>query len=267
MARRRLEAFAADDYLRALQSVLGEEVPQKHLDMLREHFNAPNHTTTWKQLADKVGYPNFNSVSLQYGKFAERVARALGLREKPLDPGGYGWWLWALVHWADERDAESGHTAFVLRPEVVEALERMGYGQDPELRDEPSTELPERVWRAITERRGQPTFREQLLRAYGGRCAVTGCDAEAALEAAHIRGYAETGEQDVTNGLLLRADIHTLFDLGLVRIDPETLRVALAPELRGTCYGELQGRELRLPERQADGPSRDALRKRWEGGR
>jgi hypothetical protein len=124
----REEFGTADDYFRALQSVLGEHVPPKHLAMLREHFNAPDHTTTWWQLAQKVGYPNFNTVNLQYGTFAERVARQLGLSEKPPDPNGYGWWLWVLVHWADERDA-GGDTAFVLRPEVVEALERLGYGQ------------------------------------------------------------------------------------------------------------------------------------------
>jgi hypothetical protein len=123
------EAFGtADDYFRALQAVLKEHVPPKHLDMLREHFNAPDHTTTWKQLAQKVGYPDFNTVSLQYGTFAGRVAGQLGLSEKPLDPNGNGWWLWVLVHWADERDA-SGDTAFVLRPEVVKALERIEHSR------------------------------------------------------------------------------------------------------------------------------------------
>jgi hypothetical protein len=56
---------------------------------------------------------------------AERIARQLGLRDKPLDPNGNGWWIWALVRWAEERDPESGHTAFVLRRPVVEALQRL----------------------------------------------------------------------------------------------------------------------------------------------
>jgi hypothetical protein len=123
-----VEFGTVDDYFRALQAVLGEHVSPKHLAMLREHFNAPDHTTTWWQLAEKVGYPNFNTVNLQYGKFAGRVASQLGLSEKPLDPNGNGWWLWVLVHWAGERGA-GGDTAFVLRPEVVEALERLGYAQ------------------------------------------------------------------------------------------------------------------------------------------
>src|SRR5260370_19695637 len=93
----------SDDYFQALRRVLGEAVPQKHLDMLREHLNALDHTTTWKQLAEKVGYPNFNTVNLQYGSFARRVARQLGLSEKPeTHPGGERGWVWVLVHWADE---------------------------------------------------------------------------------------------------------------------------------------------------------------------
>jgi hypothetical protein len=120
----REEFGTADDYFRAFQSVLREGVPQKHLAMLREHFKAPDHTTTWWQLAEKVGYPDFNTVNLQYGTFAARVARQLGRSEKLLDPGGHRSWVWVLVHWAEERDA-TGDTAFVLRPEVVEALKRL----------------------------------------------------------------------------------------------------------------------------------------------
>jgi hypothetical protein len=143
------------------------------------------------------------------------------------------------------------------RPEVYAVA--MGESNEPQHR------LPEKVLRAIRERRGQADFRGKLLSAYGRRCAITACDAEAALEAAHIRGYAETGSQDVTDGLLLRADIHTLFDFDLVRIDPKTLRVAVAPELRGTCYRELQGRKLRVPDLPEERPSLEALRGRWEG--
>jgi hypothetical protein len=68
----------------------------------------------------------------------------------------------------------------------------------------PTPAPPPRVMRAIRIRQGQEGFRTWLLVAYGSRCAITGCDAEQALEAAHILGYAETGDQDVTNGLLLR---------------------------------------------------------------
>lgn len=75
----------------------------------------------------------------------------------------------------------------------------------------------ERVLGQIVRRRGQQEFREKLLVAYEGRCAITGCDAIEALEAAHIVPYLGTETNHVQNGLLLRADIHTLFDLGCLR--------------------------------------------------
>lgn len=111
------------DYLRVFEALQTEGIPEKHLALLRAHLAAPGQTTTWAKLAAAVGYPNGSSVNLQYGKFAERVARQLGLSDKPLDPNGTAWWLWVLVRWADERDHESGHTAFVLRSPVIEAIQ------------------------------------------------------------------------------------------------------------------------------------------------
>jgi hypothetical protein len=96
------EQFGATaDYLRAFEAVQGEGIADNHSALLRAHLAAPGYATTWGKLAEAVGYPNGNSVNLQYGSFAERVARQLGLSEKPRDPGGGEWWLWTLVRWAD----------------------------------------------------------------------------------------------------------------------------------------------------------------------
>ena len=75
-----------------------------------------------------------------------------------------------------------------------------------------------------------------LLEAHSGRCAVAGFDAAAALEGAHLRPYLGPGSNAVTNGLLLRADIHTLFDLGLLAPDPMTRTIAVSKLLAGTQY-------------------------------
>jgi predicted restriction endonuclease len=83
------------------------------------------------------------------------------------------------------------------------------------------------------------------------------------LEAAHIVRYTEAGSQDVRNGLLLRADIHTLFDLGLLRIDPESRKIVLDESIRATCYAEFEGRQLRGPAAEASRPSHENLLKRW----
>jgi hypothetical protein len=63
-----------------------------------------------------------------------------------------------------------------------------------------------RVYRQIVSRRGQSGFRAALLEADQGQCAITGCDAAAALEGAHLRPYQGPESNTVTNGLLLRAD-------------------------------------------------------------
>jgi hypothetical protein len=114
------------DYLRAFAAVQVEGIADHHDRLLRAHLASPGHATTWAQLAEAVGYPNGGSVHLHYGKFAERVARHLGLTDKPHDPNGEAWWLWALVRWAEDRDPESGHTVFVLRRPAVEALQQLG---------------------------------------------------------------------------------------------------------------------------------------------
>jgi hypothetical protein len=114
------------DYFRAFAAVQAEGIADNHLALLRAHLAAPGHAATWANLAAAVGYPNGGSVHLQYGRFAERVARQLGLSAKPHDPNGEAWWLWALVRWAEDRDPESGHTVFVLRRPAVEALQQLG---------------------------------------------------------------------------------------------------------------------------------------------
>lgn len=74
----------------------------------------------------------------------------------------------------------------------------------------------QRELRAVFLRRGQEKFRKDLINAYKSRCAVTGCNIVEILEAAHIIPYRGEHTNRCNNGLLLRADIHTLFDLGLL---------------------------------------------------
>lgn len=117
----------------------------------------------------------------------------------------------------------------------------------------------ERQVAKIVRRRGQAKFRRDLIDAYEGRCAVTGCDALDALDAAHISPYRGKGSNDPRNGMMLRSDIHNLFDLGLLVIDAQTMTVFLSKPLRTSAYGELHGTALRLPLEEALRPSVDAL--------
>jgi hypothetical protein len=87
------------------------------------------------------------------------------------------------------------------------------------------------IQRQIRERRGQQAFRDALRSRYGERCLVSGCRLLDVLEAAHIKPYRGEDDNHVENGLLLRADIHTLFDLNLLGVEPEGLLVKMHPAL------------------------------------
>ncbi|WP_277187908.1 HNH endonuclease [Caballeronia sp. BR00000012568055] len=116
-----------------------------------------------------------------------------------------------------------------------------------------------KTFAAIVVRQGQPAFRKALLDAYERRCALTGCDVEPVLEAAHICRYMGAHTNVVSNGLLLRADLHTLYDRALIAIDPATYEVVVAEELRKSRYAFLQSGVLRLPKKAEHQPSQAAL--------
>lgn len=111
---------------------------------------------------------------------------------------------------------------------------------------------------SIIQRRGQSKFRAKLIEAYRGCCSITGCRATPALEAAHITPYKGDDSNTTANGLLLRADIHTLWDLGMIAVDPDTSSVIVADELQES-YSEIVGVTLAEPADQSDRPSKAAL--------
>jgi hypothetical protein len=110
-----------------------------------------------------------------------------------------------------------------------------------------------KIVKAIQSRRGQQEFRARLLGQFQGQCCITGCSAEEVLEAAHISPYSMNQDMGLSNGLILRADLHTLFDCGLLAIDTERKQVLLAPRLQKSVdYGALKGHQVFLPDEPAD---------------
>jgi putative restriction endonuclease len=87
----------------------------------------------------------------------------------------------------------------------------------------------------------------------------TGCDASSALEAAHICPYRGLETNSVANGLLLRADVHTLFDLGLIAIDSSDMTIILSPSLSSGHYSTLAGKQAAIPIDPACRASREAI--------
>jgi hypothetical protein len=111
--------------------------------------------------------------------------------------------------------------------------------------------------RAIKTRRGQPDFRKRLIAAYR-KCAVTGCAITSVLEAAHIIPHADETDWHVDNGLLLRADIHTLFDLRLLSVNSD-YQIHVSNKLLGSEYESLKGQRINMPRNESDYPSQEKL--------
>ena len=117
----------------------------------------------------------------------------------------------------------------------------------------------------VLPRLGQGSFRMSVTEAYGRRCAVTGERTLPVLEAAHIQSYSAQGPHAVQNGLLLRSDIHTLFDRGYVTVT-EDLHLKVSRRIRqefdnGKEYYALDEKVLKnLPANPGSAPSREFLK-------
>lgn len=186
-------------------------------------------------------------------------------RRNKLEYPAYGFRYQGAFFYESHSSLDSNPTSFILRREHTESintnLKEIERKEDAQGAFNPSDtkDARERTLTSIVRRRGQTRFRKLLLKAYEGRCAVTKCEIEPILEAAHIHPYLGDQTNVVSNGLLLRADIHTLFDLGMLWIEPESLAIRIADRLKYSEYSSLEGRLLILPERVSDHPSQAAL--------
>lgn len=169
----------------------------------------------------------------------------------------------SLIDWSGQRETE-----------VIERILSLAAHRRYEIPEVSSDEEPadnydadanrsrrERVLREIGARRGQAGFRNKLIRRFSGRCCISGCGITEALEAAHIRPYVTPNDNHPANGLLLRADIHTLFDLDLIGIDPKDMKVHVNPRLTDSEYTLLNGLTVSTG---SGTPSQKAIRERWD---
>jgi putative restriction endonuclease len=107
---------------------------------------------------------------------------------------------------------------------------------------------------------GQVAFRQAVAAAYDHTCAITGEKVAVTLEAAHIRDYAELGPHGVANGILMRADLHRLFDNGYFTVTKE-FKILVSSQLQerfpaSAVYLALDGQALRvLPKTEHDRPN------------
>lgn len=168
--------------------------------------------------------------------------------------------LFSGVLMDDRESIETGYNVDAVRKQ----FEQIGAFDPTSVED-----ARKRTLLSIVQRQGRPAFRKRLLAAYHGRCAITGCRIEALLEAAHIIPYKGQNTNHLGNGILLRADLHTLFDLHWIAIDDLTMRVLVSSKLNGSEYERYRGKAIRIPRQSGRRPSSDALkyhRMLYEGG-
>lgn len=136
-----------------------------------------------------------------------------------------------------------------------DALPFLGMGHTPQARyGEPVLVHP---------RLGQGAFRILVTDNYRRRCAITGERTLPALDAAHIRPFSEGGSHEASNGILMRRDIHSLFDLGYVTVSPD-MKFEVSKKIReefdnGRHYYALHGSEIVLPVEPNRHPDQSAL--------
>ncbi|MGH9784952.1 MAG: HNH endonuclease [Terriglobia bacterium] len=121
----------------------------------------------------------------------------------------------------------------------------------------------------VAPRLGQGTFRVAVTEAYDRACAVTQEHSLPVLEAAHIKPFALEGPHSVPNGLLLRSDLHRLFDHGYITVTPD-YKLEVSKQLKehfhnGKSYYPLQGREIVVPKAIGQRPDPELLR--WHNER
>ncbi len=229
-------------------------------------------SVAWEAFGEKNG-------AASYEEMCRRIER---YRRVPLDPRGQYTigciilqepFFFADPHWLPApadflRQTVQGKTYDLREPAGRELWEqvlvRMRTARGSVVSEPSRPEIP-LDWRErpVRQRLGQGAFRVLVTDVYDRRCAVTGEKALPVLQAAHIRPVTKEGPHRVDNGLLLRSDIHALFDQGYVTVTPEH-RVLVSPRLKadfdnGEPYYPLAGQRIWLPGRTDDQPGREFL--------
>lgn len=232
---------------------------------------------TMSTLSDLLGIPHFTTStgSTVRRDFLEAVATALGARPSDLaglDKDGVLALAWELAR-REPAPAEAFSRGGTVKNSTLQAIIDgvAEHGLGPALTQETAPggfhDLEDERRRRVAEqavREGQNGFRDAVLAAYQGRCAVTGTDLPAALEAAHIAPYRGRASHEVSNALCLRADIHGLFDRHMLAVHEDDYTVLLAPAVLASSYADLQGRRLLLPRVLGLHPDREALARHRE---
>ena len=222
----------------------------------------------WEAFGEENGAATLREMRTRIARYTKRSAEdredfQIGCRilTQPFFLREYGWipigelWSRQVVSFKTySTDEPDGMELWDKVQEAISASQSPGFAEPVSRYGEPMLVRP---------RLGQGAFRVLVTDSYHRMCAVTRERTLPALEAAHIRPFAEGGEHEAPNGVLLRRDIHSLFDAGYVTITPD-LRFEVSRRIKeefenGRQYYELHGRSISLPDDQRSRPDRRAL--------
>ncbi|MEQ5842986.1 HNH endonuclease [Paraburkholderia acidicola] len=196
--------------------------------------------------------PRLTDTGNKYDRLV-RIGKGPGVKFAAYNPAVHG--VWELADVGDKKLRPRQ----ISTPQAVELDEaRRSATSDGDF--DLTEDARRRIMRTLVQREGQPQFRRALIDEYAGVCAISGCAVEALLEAAHIIPYLGPHTNDVSNGLLLRADLHKLFDLHMLRIDPQARTVHLCAELKVSEYACFEGLRLRPTKSPNKAPAAASLR-------
>jgi hypothetical protein len=115
-----------EQFKRALLAIRDRDgISQTELAMLRAHCRAPKHTITSTKLSHEAGLTNYAVANLQYGILAHAVADRLGYTPIKRDDGTTCWWFTLSVGADGSADTDESHFEWIMRPELVQALQEM----------------------------------------------------------------------------------------------------------------------------------------------
>lgn len=224
---RRVDGLSAAQYAEAYRQV-EPKLTEAQRTMLQSHAAAADASRSMEQLAIAAGYSGYEAANVQYGKMAGLIAEALGINGLPQK-------TMVLAETAGQ-PAHGEHWRWKLRPAFMQALRDVGLIDSSEawLRDaaqaafeaDPQAQGVDATTRQtlVEARVGQGAYRQELMKLWSGRCAVSGIDIPEVLIASHIKAWSRSSNLerlDPYNGLLLAANIDKLFDKGLISFDHE----------------------------------------------
>lgn len=241
-------------------------------------FQALPLSLAWETFATRNGAPDRSTFYAMLGRRTpEDLARDVGCMML-LD--AHFWPDPRWLDWGEERDyARTGNQRGKTERDparvamLLDEIRRDGVAPPDELRDDfdpLSVDEREVTLARHVQREGQGAFRLRLLQAYDYACAITGEHTEPVLDAAHIQRYLGPRSNHPANGIILTKEFHTLFDRGLITIEPplagrEEYRIRVSKLIRerwnnGRRYNDFDGKALRVvPEDKRLLPSKRAL--------